>query len=336
MLNKLRYPIIQAPMAGGISPVSLAKAISSSGGLGFLAAGYKTVEALEHEILEMQQGNDLFGVNLFVPQTDAVNEKELHAFMTVLQQDVGRELGKPMYSDDEWEGKLALVKKYKVPVASFTFGCPDKVLIEQLQVIGTYVIVTVTTVQEAKLAVSQGANAICLQGYEAGGHQASFENIDIENPLPLVALLRKVKEVVHIPIIVAGGIMNGEQIKQLLAEGADAVQLGTAFICCDESGANEVYRQALQSGEFASTKLTRAFTGRLARGLENAFVKNYSPVAPKAYPALHYVTQPIRKKAIAEKNAQVMSLWAGIGYQQIRPLPAKELFQLLVEEAGLE
>lgn len=335
MLEKCKYPIIQAPMAGGISTVALAAAVSKNGGLGFLAAGYKTAEALEKEITAMEQAGVLYGVNIFVPTQKPDQEQEVNAFKALLEKDWDKELELPVWSDDEWEEKLALLKRYKVPVASFTFGCPEKEIIRELQKQGTYIIVTVTDANEARLAQQAGADAVCLQGLEAGGHRASFENTDPADTKPLIELLQKVRKTVELPVIAAGGIMDGRQIKELLQAGAAAVQLGTAFICCEESGANPIYKRALVERQFTNTKLTRAFTGRLARGLENDFMNRYEAVAPAAYPTLHFITQSIRKKALASENAQAMSMWAGQGFKRVRALPVNELMQQLVQEADL-
>lgn len=335
MLENCKYPIIQAPMAGGISTVALATAVSENGGLGFLAAGYKTAEALETEIIAMEQAGVLYGVNVFVPTLETDKQEEVEAYKTILEKDWQMKLELPAWSDDEWEEKLALLKHYKVPAASFTFSCPSKEIISDLQENGTYTIVTVTDEKEALIAQQAGANAVCLQGIEAGGHRASFENTDPIGNKPLIDLLADVLETVEIPVIAAGGIMDGEQIKELLQAGAAAVQLGTAFICCEESGANPIYKRALIEQQFTNTKLTRTFTGRLARSLENDFMQRYEAVAPAAYPTIHFVTQLIRKQALIKENPQAMSMWAGVGFEKVRALTVKELMQQLKTEAGL-
>lgn len=335
IFNRLRYPIIQAPMAGGVSTANLAIAVSKNGGLGFLAAGYKTSDGLETEIKACIEADVLYGVNLFVPSQETYDETALQTYREQLEKDFSMSLPIPEWSDDEWSEKLALVEKYKVPFVSFTFGCPEKKIIERLQKIGCQIIVTVTDIDEAKIAYESAANAICVQGINAGGHRGSFLNTDSLNYEPLHELIRKVRNAVNLPIIAAGGIMSGQQIRLLLIAGASAVQLGTAFICCDESGANKVYKKALLEGQFKETALTRTFTGRLAQGLSNEFMKKYELQAPKVYPALHYMTQPIRKQALENENPQAMSLWAGTGFKMIQALPVKDLLEKLVNEASL-
>ena len=335
IFSELRYPIIQAPMAGGVATAKLAIAVSKNGGLGFLAAGYKTSDALETEIKACIEANALYGVNLFVPSNEAYDETALQTYKKQLEKDFPISLPVQEWSDDEWFEKLALVEKYKVPYVSFTFGCPEKQLIQRLQKIGCQIIVTVTNIAEAKVAYESAVNAICVQGIDAGGHRGTFQNTNSLNYEPLHELIIKVKNVVNLPIIAAGGIMTGQQIKMLLIAGASAVQLGTAFICCDESGANQVYKRALLEGHFQETALTRTFTGRLARGLSNEFMKKYEHQAPHVYPALHFMTQPIRHQALKDENSQAMSLWAGTGFKMIQALPVKDLLEKLVEEANL-
>lgn len=330
--KKLLYPIIQAPMAGGVATAALAIAVSNNGGLGFLAAGYKKTEALEEEIKACVAAGITFGVNLFVPANDAYDESKLYTYKEKLQQDFQLSLTIPTWTDDEWNSKLALVEHYEVPFVSFTFGCPESKIIERIQAVGCTVIVTVTDVEEAVLAQAAGADAVCLQGINAGGHRGSFNNIVVKDIPSMEQQLLEVRQAISLPIIAAGGIMNGRDIKALLALGANAVQLGTAFICCEESGANTVYKRALLDDAFTETALTRAFTGRFARGLKNDFIQNYEAHATGAYPALHYVTQPIRKRALEQENPQSMSLWAGTGFKQAQICSVQQLMKRLVDE----
>lgn len=234
--------------------------------------------------------------------------------------------------DDFWAEKLELVMKYKVPYVSFTFGCPSKEIIERLKRIGSHVIVTVTNLSEAKIAVNNGADAICLQGMEAGGHRATFQNADEASYVSLLNLIYTIRKEIRIPTIAAGGMMNGKDIHLALCAGADAVQLGTAFLCTDESGANPIYKQALQSDQFSETALTRAFTGRLARGLKNDFMSTYESSAPAIYPAVHTLTQPIRAKALKDQNPHAMSLWASTRFKEIKQGTVKDVFEQLTKE----
>lgn len=180
MFSTLPIPIIQAPMAGGVSTPELAAAVSNAGGLGFLAGGYKTAEAMRKEIHKLRTLTDRpFGVNVFVPGDKTVDEKALERYRAVLESEaerLGASVGEPKWEDDDWAAKLDVLLEERVPVVSFTFGCPDKEVIAALQKAGSFVIVTVTAVEEAEMAVEAGANALCVQGEEAGGHRASFGN----------------------------------------------------------------------------------------------------------------------------------------------------------------
>lgn len=331
MFSQLKYPIIQAPMAGGVSTVNLALAVSENGGLGFLAAGYKTPDEIEQEIIKCKASALPFGVNLFVPQNDLIDES-VHSYKELLEKDYDIQLPIPEPNDDYWNEKLELVIIYQIPYVSFTFSCPSKEIIEQVKDNGSYVIITVTNLQEAKIAVNHGADAICLQGVEAGGHRGTFENVDDDSQVSLIDLISTIRKEISIPIIAAGGIINGKDIHLALQAGADAVQLGTAFLCTEESGANVVYKHALQSGEFSETALTRAFTGRPARGLKNAFMAKYERFAPANYPAVNALTKPIRGKALKDQNPQDMSLWASTRFKEIKQGTVKDVFEQLTKE----
>ncbi|MBE9917649.1 nitronate monooxygenase [Paenibacillus donghaensis] len=337
MLDTLKYPIIQAPMAGGISTPALAAAVSDAGGLGFLAGGYKTAEGLAEDIQELRQlTSSRFGVNIFVPGPSDADEDAIAAYRLKLEREaecLGTVLGNPSADDDDWNRKLDLVKAERVPFVSFTFGCPSKGIIQELQANGSLVIVTVTCVEEAKIAADAGADALCLQGIEAGGHRGTFSNgTDLQEEYGLLVLLRLVKQELGIPLIAAGGIMDGRAIAAVIAAGACAAQLGTSFLLCPESGTNPVYREALASPRFTSTRITRAFTGRRARGLVNDFMEAYDKEAPAAYPQLHHMTQGLRKTAAQNGNPEYMSLWAGQGYRLAQPLPAGELVRNLTAQ----
>ncbi|MCZ8522005.1 MULTISPECIES: NAD(P)H-dependent flavin oxidoreductase [Paenibacillus] len=331
------YPIIAAPMAGGVSTPALAAAVSNAGGLGFLAAGYKTEAALRAEI-EAVRGltNAPVGVNLFVPGSEEADEAGLERYRVRMNSEAQRlqvQPGEALYDDDEWEGKLRVVRELRVPVVSFTFGCPSKGVLMELKGLGTTVVVTVTSLEEALLSVEAGADALCAQGVEAGGHRASFGNrMPDREALSLLVLLRQVRQAVSVPLIAAGGLMHGGDVAAVLSAGAEAAQLGTAFLLCPESGTHPVHRAALTDGRFTETALTRAFTGRRARGLVNRFLAEHAD-APAAYPQIQHLTRPIRKASGDLGEADAMSLWAGQGYKLARELPAGELIGVLVREA---
>lgn len=333
------YPIVQAPMAGGISTPRLAAAVTEAGGLGFLAAGYKTSEAMYEEIKQLRSlTQGAFGVNVFMPQPDTSDPCAVNVYTEQLAAEATwyeTPLGDPDSGiEDAYEAKLAILLDNPVPVVSFTFGCPEPDVLQAFAGAGTYTIVTVTSVAEARNAQWAGADAVCVQGVEAGGHQGTHHNdpwLDGAG-VGLLSLVPQVREAVRTPIIAAGGLMRGGQIASVLAAGADAAQLGTAFLVCPESGAPELHKRALTDPVFTHTELTRAFTGRPARGLVNRFMREHGPYAPAAYPQIHHLTAPLRRAAAAAGDAQAMALWAGQGHRLARRLPAERLVGTLLAE----
>ncbi|TXS55101.1 nitronate monooxygenase [Streptomyces sp. t39] len=334
-----RHPIVQAPMAGGASRPELAAAVGDAGGLGFLAAGYKTADGMHQEIRRVRSlTSKPFGVNLFMPQPGAADPAAVGVYRDRLAGEssrYGTPLGDPGAGrDDAWEAKLAVLVDDPVPVVSFTFGCPSREDLAALARAGTTTVVTVTTAGEARAAERAGADAVCVQGVEAGGHQGTHrDDPDAEGAgLGLLALVALVRESVRLPVIAAGGLMRGAQIAAVLAAGASAAQLGTAFLVCPESGAHPLHKRAMTDPLLTRTEVTRAFSGRPARGLVNRFVREHGPYAPAAYPDVHHLTAPLRRAAAAAGDAQGMALWAGQGHRLARDLPAGRLVDVLAAE----
>lgn len=339
VLSSIPFPIIQAPMAGGVSNPKLAAAVSNAGGLGFLAGGYKTAVEMREEILQVRQMTHApFGVNIFIPGSDTVHDDAILQYRDQLEkvaERFGITLGRPIYDDDDWEAKIRTLKELQVPVVSFTFGCPPAEVIQELKSRGSYIIVTVTSPTEALIASQAGADALCVQGIEAGGHRASFENNpDNDEDYGLLVLLQLIRNRVDLPLIAAGGLMEGRDIAAVLMAGACAAQLGTAFLRCPESGANRAYKAALADPRFTATAVTRAFTGRRARGLVNRFMRDYGRLAPAAYPHVHHMTKELRKAAGASNNPDFMSLLAGQGYAHAKEIPAAQLVRMLIDETS--
>ncbi|CJG43562.1 enoyl-ACP reductase II [Streptococcus pneumoniae] len=180
------------------------------------------------------------------------------------------------------------------------------------------------------MALKAGADALCLQGIEAGGHRSTFLESSVD--YPLMNLLKEVRSITKKPLIAAGGLMKGSDIKRVLQEGAYAAQLGTAFICCPESGASALHKESILQKRFSETGVTRAFTGKRARGFVNSFFRSYDKSAPSAYPHIHYMTKPIRAKATQVNNPEYTSLWAGTGFTLAKELPAHHIVEGLVQE----
>jgi nitronate monooxygenase len=337
VLDRLGVPIVLAPLAGGPSTPELAAAVSNAGGLGFVAAGYLSASALEERLERTRKLTGApVGVNLFVPGTPTPPEA-LEAYAVRLAGEARQarvELGAARFDDDDWAAKLDLLTATPVPVVSFTFGCPAPEVLDRLHHAGGEVWVTVTRPGEARQAADAGADTLVVQGAEAGGHRASFHDDPAEGPgggIGLLSLLQLVRAQVDLPLVASGGIATGAGIAAVLVAGAAAAQLGTAFLRCPEAGTAEVHRQAL-AGD-APTAMTRAFTGRLARGIRNRFMDQHSAAAPAAYPELHHLTAPLRQAGRTAGDPALVNLWAGQSFELGRDLPAGQLVRTLADEA---
>ncbi|MGI8421051.1 MAG: nitronate monooxygenase [Gaiellaceae bacterium] len=294
--------------------------------MGFLAAGYRSAEELRGALGELRGlTSAAFGVNVFVPATAEIDEDALAAYGQRLCPGAGA----PRADDDDWEAKLALLHEEPVPVVSFTFGCPPAATIASLRAAGSEVWATVTAVEEGHLAATACADVLVLQGSEAGGHRGSFVDRDGEG-LSVLALLRLVAGELDLPLVAAGGIADGPAVAAVLALGASAAQIGTAFLRAPEAGTNSAHRDALTQA--TPTALTRAFSGRLARGLVNRFLEEHQG-APRAYPQIHYATAPLRAAARERGDADGFNLWAGQTHRLARELPAGEIVRTLVDDA---
>lgn len=331
ILDELRHPIVQAPMAGGVSTPELVAAVSNAGGLGFLAAGYLIPRDVRKQIHAVRELTDQpFGVNIFVPDTSTVDGPALARYRDRLLTEATRygvALGDAVDEDDGWIGKLAVVREEEVPVVSFTFGCPDSFVMSELRDVGCTVVVTVTSASEASKATAAGADVLCVQGAEAGAHRGTFRNADPIDDTSLLPLLRKVSAAVDIPLIATGGLSSGADVAAVLVAGARAAQLGTMFLPCPEAGTNQVHRDALSRE--GRTAVTRAFTGRPARGLVNRFMTDHSAAAPAAYPHVHHLTRMLRRAG----DPDAMSLWAGQAHEFAREMPAADLVTMLATDA---
>ncbi|MGW4096858.1 nitronate monooxygenase [Mycobacterium sp. NPDC004974] len=318
----LRHPVIVAPMAGGPSTPELAAAGSDAGGLGFLAAGYLTADALVERITAARGlTTEPLGVNLFAPQPSAGTPEQIQAYAAELAgeaQRYGVELGAPRYDDDAWAAKLDVVFDLRPEVVSFTFGLPSEPEVARLRGAGITTVGTVTTLDEAWLAVHRGVDVLAVQGPGAGGHRGTFDPAASPASQSLDHLLADVLAAVDIPVVAAGGLITADDVAGVLAAGAAAAQLGTAFLLADEAGSSPVHRAALQSSEFTETVVTRAFSGRYARGLRNRFIIDHDGQAPLGYPEIHYLTSPVRKASVAAGDPQGTNVWAGTGWRQGR------------------
>jgi nitronate monooxygenase len=333
----LVVPVIAAPMAGGPSTPALVAAVGEAGGMGFLAAGYRDADQVAAQIRAVRESTARpFGVNVFVPGDPGVDRSALDRYaarLVPVAARLGIEPGQPRWDDDDYPAKLALLAADPVPVVSFTFGVPASQDVARLRRAGSLVMITVTSVGEAATAVEVGADALCVQGAEAGAHQGRFRDDPTAPPgagaTPLLPLLRRIRSAVAVPLVAAGGLMSGADIATVLAAGAGAAALGTAFLCCPEAGTSATHRRALLGGDYTGTGFTRAFTGRTARGLVNGFVREHERYAPAGYPWVHHLTRPIRVAAAERGDPEALHLWAGEGWRRIRQLPAADLVATL-------
>jgi nitronate monooxygenase len=335
VLDTLEIPIVQAPLAGGPSTPELAAAVAGAGGLGFIAGGYRTAEGLRDAIARTRTLTDRpFGVNLFAPTGAPADPAAVRAYAERLQPDADRAgvaLGEPRFDDDAFDAKLDLLTSDPVAVVSFTFGCPPPETFARVRATGADVWVTVTDPDEAREAAAAGAGALVVQGTEAGGHRGAFVDREDRVDYGLLALLQLVRAQVDLPLVAAGGIATGRAVAAVLAAGAAAAQVGTAFMLCPEAGTSAPHRAALASAR--PTGLTRAFSGRLARGIVNRLQAERTATAPLAYPEVHHVTAPLRAAAREAGDEDVINLWAGEAHELAAEMPAAEVVARLMDEA---
>jgi nitronate monooxygenase len=334
-LTALREPVVQAPLAGGVSTPALAAAVSNAGGLGFLAAGYKAPEVVGDDIRALRSlTTEPFGVNIFAPPAQAPDRAALDSYAARLRPEAGRygvALGEPGHDDDAFAAKVKLAAGQHVAVVSFTFGCPAQDVVAHLHGAGCDVWVTVTSPREALQAEAAGADALVVQGFEAGGHRGYFADEPGAEDLGLLVALRLVAARVPLPLVAAGGIADGQSVAAVLCAGAVAAQVGTALMLAPEADTAEPHRAALTAP--GSTRLTRAFSGRTARGIVNRFMREHDAGAPAAYPDVHHLTAPLRAAARRAGDPDAINLWAGQAHELARAEPAAQIVRRLGAQA---
>jgi nitronate monooxygenase len=334
---KVRFPVIQAPMAGIATPRLIA-AVSNAGGLGSLGAAYMTPNEMRDAIREIRDLTELpFAVNLFAPAAASYDQKIIDSAQKFLDR-FRKELEIPHSSPDfsslpAFEDQMAVILEEKPKVFSFTLGLPPLPLLQRLKKENILIMGTATTLDEALLLEKCGVDSVIEQGSESGGHRAAFLDCANDPMLSIAALVPLLAHALKIPVIASGGIMNGEGIAAALSLGAVGVQLGTAFLACPESGASRPYKEALLHSH-AKTTLTDVFTGKPARMLYNKFIETFehekAPIAP--FPYQHLLTKDIRIAAAKIDHVDMLSLYAGQNYPLITNLPASEILPLLVEQ----
>jgi NAD(P)H-dependent flavin oxidoreductase YrpB (nitropropane dioxygenase family) len=333
---EMSIPLVAAPMSGGPTTPAMVSAATRAGGLGMLAAGYKTVEAVEAELKTVRAEGIPFGINLFAPNPLPVDPASYRAYATIIQKDAdqfGLTLpAEPIEDTDRFDEKIALLLDDPVPMVSFTFGIPPRSVIAALQQANTVVVQTVTTPDEAAQARDAGVDMLALQAAVAGGHSGTLTPQRPLQPVPIVDLVKQVTATVRLPVLAAGGLATASAVADVIRAGAAAAIVGTVLLRATESGASATHRAALTDPARTETVLTHAFTGRPARGLRNAFIDNHEGQAPFGYPAIHHLTSPLRKAAAAAGKPDYVHLWAGTGYRHATAEPTADILQRLASE----
>ncbi len=335
----IEFDIIQAPMTGGPSTPELAAAVSNAGGLGSLGGGMLSPEKIREEVAAVRRLTERpFALNLFVLET-AHPEPETVERAVRLLQPLRDELGLPAHSpitkfSESFEEQFEALVESAPAVASFTFGILDERQVEALHRRRTLVCGTATTVAEARAWEAVGADMVCAQGAEAGGHRGTFLDSSENSLIGTMALVPQMRDAVRIPVIAAGGIMDGRGIAAARMLGASGVQMGTAFLLCPEAGTSAPWREALRNGAERPTRVSRVYSGKAARGLVNEFMLRLLPVEHEIppYPVQNALSGPIRRAAAQANRSEFLSLWAGQGVGLCREIPAGELVRVLARE----
>lgn len=337
----LLYPIIQAPMAGGATTPELVAAVSNSGGLGSLAAGYLSPEHILITIKAIRNLTDrAFAVNLFVPEKTLEIAGKIEYSNRVMQT-YRSELGiadPPMVTQfaPPFEEQMAVVLEANVPVFSFTFGILAAEWMQKLKAAGIVVMGTATTVQEALALERARVDFVVGQGSEAGGHRGTFQGTMEQSLIGTMALIPQMVDAVQVPVIAAGGIMDGRGVAAALTLGAEGVQMGTAFLTCPECGIHPMYKESILTSAEDATTLTCAFSGKMARGIKNRFIDEMRPYEEGLpdYPVQNALTRDIRQAAAQQNRTEFMSLWAGQGTRLSAPRPAGQLMEEVVSQVN--
>ena len=344
LLNTLNitHPIVQAPMAGATTP-ELAATVSNFGGLGSLGAGTTAPDVLNKQINTLKILTDRpFMINLMVlsEHDSSTLDSEIPAWLSKYYQENNIEFALPERPALSFAEQLQVLYDNPVPVASFTFGIISAEHVQHLQSLGTRVIGTANHPLEAKAWAEIGADAVCVQGSEAGGHRGGWLPQSSNDPLGLLTLISQTRACTDVPLIAAGGIMTGQAIKAVQTAGAELAQIGTAFLTTDKCGINDIYRQALldasEGKRSTETRLTRLFSGKQARGLLNDYLLDFAQYESAhelpPYPQLNAMTKNLRGYATKNLNPEHESLWAGQGVALVRQERTLELLERLVKE----
>jgi nitronate monooxygenase len=336
----IELPIVAAPMGGGPSTPALVAAVSEAGGLGSLAGGYLSPGRLRADIAAVREATSKpFAVNLFVPTPAEPSAEELErALAAVEPYRLHLELPPRPTAGGPWaedfDAQVAVLVEERVPVVSFTFGLLPAATTAALHDAGSLLVGTATTVEEAATLVSAGCDLVCAQGSEAGAHRGTFLADAEHSLIGTLALVPQVCDAVDVPVLAAGGIMDGRGVAAVLGLGAGAAVLGTAFMQTPEAGTSAPHRKALAAATETATALTAPVTGRMARGIENRLMRDLRAVEVPPYPVMNTLTAELRRRAAERDEPDLMSLWCGQGIRLATQLPAAELVRRLADDAA--
>jgi len=337
-LEQLRVPIIQAPMAGGINTPALVAAVTNTGGLGSFGFAYSSPQKISDDLAATKRLTaGPINANFFVfsevpmPSTE-LQQQAIEALKRLPStRDLRLACPQPPFFPD-LDAQLEPVWLHRPAVLTFHFGLPAPQVLERARILGIAVGITATCLKEAETIEAAGASFVVAQGIEAGGHRGTFVPDVADDDLPTVALVRQLKDKLNIPVVAAGGLMTGSDVSLALSAGASAAQLGTAFLCCDESGATPAHKHFLLTKPTRGTQFTHAFSGRRAQGLRNHFMDVMQGQPHLPFPLQNALTTGLRQLAVQHNDGEHQNLWAGRAYAQARPMRAAELMLLLERE----
>jgi len=327
-------PVLMAPMAGEAASAALVAAVSEAGGLGHLGAAYLSPARIRTVVADIRaRSGKPFGINLFCPQPWSVDTARVEAYRQRLAPHalaLGLPLPEmPAACEEDFEAQLAVVRELAPAVVSFAFGDPGPALVQALRDEGRVVLGTATQLSEALQLQESGVHAVVAQGYEAGGHRGGFHGRREGALIGTMALVPQLVDALYVPVIAAGGIADARGMAAARALGATAAAVGTAFLLAEECPLSPAYREALMQARDADSTLTRAFSGREARGLANAFTREMADAPLPDFPIPNALSRPLRQAAAAQGRADFLSLWAGQALPLARTKPAAQLVREL-------
>lgn len=340
--SQLRVPVIAAPMAGGVNTPALAAAVANAGGVGSFGFAYSTPEKIESDLAATKQlTSGPINANFFlfspVAMPDTGSQQAALAAIRGLPhaEQCDLQIPQPPYFPD-LSRLLEPVWRQRPAILTFHFGIPSAEILNQAKSLDISVGITATSLTEALAIERAGADFVVAQGIEAGGHRGIFKVDEPDQELGVDALVSQLVTKLRIPVVAAGGLMDGRAVRRVLTAGASAAQLGTAFLCCDESGASPAHKAYLVEQAARGTSLTKSFSGRRARGINNKFMALMQGKEVLPFPVQNTMTAPIRALALKRNDGEYQSLWAGAAYAQARPTSASVLMGMLFRELNAE